>query len=88
MSDTEIEQPAKETADLILERLKGSFSEAVVIGITEDGTLHVNTSVQNTQFCHWALNKALFELHLYEKQGQDKLQKDTENSDETETEAS
>ena len=67
MTDTEIEQPIKETADTLLEKSKGSFDDAVVIGIKEDGSVNVNTSVENTLFCHWALNKAIFELNIYEK---------------------
>jgi|TARA_B110000908_G_scaffold166557_1_gene217887 hypothetical protein len=88
MSDTEIEQPVKETADSILEKSKESFADVVVIGVKEDGTIIINASGHNTQFCHWMLNKALFELNLYEQHQQGLQQQATENSDETETEAS
>lgn len=54
-------------ADKLLEEAKGQFKAVMVTGFDEQGNLKVLASPDNAAVAHWILNRALFELNLYEK---------------------
>lgn len=56
------------TVDDLLEKCKGAFQACVVAGTDKDGNMVIQSSVANVPFMHWMLNKATFELGLFEKQ--------------------
>lgn len=59
------------TADETLERAKGQFPVVVVLGIDKEGTLGFVTNKHDYKFMQWALSKAQFELHLFERENND-----------------
>lgn len=51
-----------------LEACKDKFEALVVAGFDKDGNLHMVTSPDNAVAAHWILNRALFDLCVFEKQ--------------------
>jgi U3 small nucleolar ribonucleoprotein component len=58
----------QDTVNELLEDCKGKLSAAVVAGFDENGNAFISSSVKNIPYMHWVLNRAIFELGLFEKQ--------------------
>lgn len=39
----------------------------MVVGVKKDGTMFLQSSVNNIAVMHWMLNKSVFEVNLYER---------------------
>jgi len=65
---SEQSEPVIQTADELLESSKGKYANCLVIGFNPDDDLIMASSVSNIPYMHWVLNRALFELNLFEKQ--------------------
>lgn len=52
----------------ILDSCKDQFEAFVVAGFDKDGNLHMKTHPDNAVVAHWILNRALFDLSVFEKQ--------------------
>lgn len=55
------------TPNEILDQGKDEFAACIVFGIGNDGTTKLLASMDNVAFAHWMLNKAMFELCLFER---------------------
>ncbi len=51
----------------ILEQAKDKVAACIVFGINEQGQTQLLASLDNVAFAHWMLNKAAFELCLFER---------------------
>jgi len=58
----------KENVDTLLDECKGKLHTALVTGFDENGNAFISSSVKNIPYMHWVLNRAIFELGLFEKQ--------------------
>lgn len=81
-----MEAISKENVDNLLEECKGKMSAALVAGFDEDGNAFISSSVKNVPYMHWILNRAIFELGLFEKQDslgpdEEELELDEEETD-------
>lgn len=57
-------------ADKILEEAKGKFTIALVVGVNAEGNLDITSTNNNYPILQWLLSKAVFELHIHEKNSQ------------------
>lgn len=55
------------TPNEILEKAKDKFEACIVFGINDKGQTQLLASLDNMAFAHWMLNKAAFELCLFER---------------------
>jgi len=58
----------KDNVDTLLDDCKGKLNAALVAGFDENGNAFISSSVKNVPYMHWILNRAIFELGLFEKQ--------------------
>lgn len=70
-----------EEANNVIDQAKDQFKAVVVAGFDEQGNLKVMASPDNAAVAHWILNRALFELNLFEKTLQ-ASQNETQSQDE------
>lgn len=61
------ETPEKSAADKKLQECMGKFNNVIVLGITKAGEFDIDTTDPHFPTLHYLLNKAIFELNLYEK---------------------
>ena len=66
--------------DELLESLKGKYDQLLITGFDKEGNLCINSSFGSLPFMHWALNRTIFELGLYEKQSMPPQDEETPES--------
>lgn len=55
------------TPNELLEQAKDKFEACIVFGVNDKGATQLLASLDNVAFAHWMLNKAVFELCLFER---------------------
>lgn len=69
-------------ADKKLQECMGKFNNVIVLGITKAGEFDIDTTDPHFPTLHYLLNKAIFELNLYEKNTSNNVkQKVVENNE-------
>jgi|21_taG_2_1085346.scaffolds.fasta_scaffold03158_4 hypothetical protein len=61
------EEKPNPVADSLAEASKADLESVLVIGMTKEGQLVMQSSVNHVSWMHWAINKALFDLILFER---------------------
>lgn len=58
-----------EAIDKILDEAKEAELEHVMlIGLTKNGGLNIQSSLNNVALMHWMLNKSIFDINVFERQ--------------------
>lgn len=70
----ENQTPTPSLADQKLQDCMGKFTNVIVLGVTKNGTLDIDTTDPQFATLHYLLNKAIFELNVYEKNQQNNQQ--------------
>jgi hypothetical protein len=40
----------------------------MVLGLTENGSMSINSSLNNLAVMHWMLNKSIFDINVFERE--------------------
>ena len=68
MSDKETKTEEPKSVSEILEEVKSQdYEMAVIVGLDKKGNVAVNATNNNLPMVHWMLNRAEFEMNLFEK---------------------
>ena len=68
MSDKETKAEEPKSVSEILEEVKSQdYEMAVIVGLDKKGNVAVNATNNNLPMVHWMLNRAEFEMNLFEK---------------------
>jgi len=59
---------ATKSFDEVLDSVKGSLENGIVIGMDANNNVVIKSSVSSVPYMHWMLNRSVFELGLFEKQ--------------------
>jgi hypothetical protein len=51
---------------------KQSLEAVMILGLTEDGGVTINSSLKNVQAMHWMLNTSIFDINVFERQPKEK----------------
>lgn len=70
-------QDQRTAADQKLLDCLGKFNNVIVLGITKDGIFDIDTTNPDFASLHYLLNKAIFELNVYEKNIANQRQQNT-----------
>ncbi len=53
----------------ILDEAKGAdYTGIMVLGLTENGGMSINSSLNNLAVMHWMLNKSIFDINVFERE--------------------
>lgn len=58
-----------------------NLQAVVITGFDQNGQIFMSSSNQSLPFMHWALNRSVFELGLFEKNNAENTKKDPESVD-------
>jgi|13_taG_2_1085334.scaffolds.fasta_scaffold06831_2 hypothetical protein len=47
---------------------KQSLEAVMILGLTENGGVTINSSLNNVAAMHWMLNKSIFDINVFERQ--------------------
>jgi hypothetical protein len=58
----------KNISDILDEAKGADYTGIMVLGLTENGGMTINSSMNNIALMHWMLNKSIFDINVYERQ--------------------
>ena len=60
---------------------KNNLSAVMIIGMTQDGGININSSLNNTAMMHWMLNKSIFDINVFERTPKEEEKKEKSPQD-------
>jgi len=75
-----------EVAGKLMEAVNKDFDHVMILGMKEDGSMEVSSTIDNTIPMHYILNRAVFELNIFEMQNKKRLDEAKAQINETEAE--
>jgi hypothetical protein len=58
----------KTISDILDEAKSADYTGVMVLGLGENGSMSINTSMNNIALMHWMLNKSIFDINVFERE--------------------